>query len=191
MKFTRWQRWLLLIIAIGGPLWIYDCWRTWREDSQDDVIQEAAARYQVEPALLKAVIWRESRFDPGARGSKGELGLMQIMEATARDWASAERRLLVFHTEMLDRRKNTQCGAWYLRRLLNRYNQTDNRLAYALADYNAGRGNVLKWMKGLAATNSAAFLETMPFPGTREYVQAVLKRKERYDGQFSPQTKGP
>jgi soluble lytic murein transglycosylase len=186
MKLARWQRWLLLIIAVGGALWFYDRWRTWREDSQDDVIRLAAAQYGVEAALIKAVVWRESRFDPGARGSKGELGLMQIMESTAKDWASADHRLLVFHSEMLDRRKNTQCGAWYLRRLLGRYNQTDNRMAYALADYNAGRGNVLKWMQGPAATNSAVFLETMPFPGTREYVRAILERRERYVEQFAP-----
>ena len=73
---------------------------------------------------------------------------------------------------------------WYLRKLLRRYLQTDNPLAYALADYNAGRGNVLKWNYGGAATNSAAFIRQIGFPGTRAYVQAVVARYQAYRPTF-------
>jgi soluble lytic murein transglycosylase len=186
MKLARWQRWLLAIIALGAVLWVFNQYRTWREDSQDDVILAAAARYNVEPALIKAVVWRESRFNPDVRGSKGEVGLMQIMKATAEDWSKAESRTLVFHTELFDRQKNTLCGAWYLRKLLGRYGNTDNRVPYVLADYNAGRGNVLKWMQGPAATNSAAFIEQIGFPSTKEYVRTVMAKREKYRESFPP-----
>lgn len=53
-------------------------------------------------------------------------------------------------------------------------------MPYALADYNAGRGNVLKWNDGAAATNSAVFIEQIGFPGTREYVAAVTWRHAFY-----------
>lgn len=75
---------------------------------------------------------------------------------------------------------NTLAGAWYLKRLLLRYQETDNPAAYALADYNAGRSNVLKWLDGPAATQSGPFLAQIGFPATREYVRAVLRRAERY-----------
>jgi len=73
-----------------------------------------------------------------------------------------------------------------LQKLLKRYEQTDNPLPYALADYNAGRGNVLKWKQGAAVTNSAAFLAQINFPGTRSYVESVMRRYEHYAPIFPP-----
>ena len=178
----RW--WLFGLIAAGGLLALWERWRTWREDSQDKHILAAAAKYGVDPALVKAVVWRESRFNPNARGRKGEIGLMQIMKDTAEDWARAERIPLFMHAQLFDPAKNTQAGAWYLRKLLRRYPQTDNPVAYALADYNAGRGNALRWMQGAAMTNSAAFLAQMDFPGTKDYVRSVSARYQRYRKTF-------
>jgi soluble lytic murein transglycosylase len=80
----------------------------------------------------------------------------------------------------LDPGTNTLAGAWYLKKLLLRYKQTDDALPYALADYNAGRGNVLKWMHGSAATNSVAFTAQIGFPGTKAYVQSVIRRIGHY-----------
>ena len=109
---------------------------------------------------------------------------MQITEPAAREWAAAERIPGFIHTRLFDPAQNTLCGTWYLRKLLRRYPATDNPLPYALADYNAGRGNVLKWAKGTAATNSAAFILQMGFPMTRDYVKAVMARRERYRAEF-------
>lgn len=169
---------LALLVLSGG---IFYWWRQgWLERSQDVPIWAAAGRYGLEPALVKAVVWRESRFDPSVRGRVGEIGLMQLQEDAAREWADAEHIAGFLHEHCFDPRTNTLAGTWYLRKLLRRYSQTDNPAAYALADYNAGRGNVLKWCKGEAATNSAAFVEAIGFPGTRAYVQAVLKRYQGY-----------
>ncbi len=148
------------------------------------MILAAARRYEVEPALIKAVVWRESRFDPHARGRAGEIGLMQIREAAAMDWAGAEHITPFGHEQLMSPLTNTLAGAWYLRKLLKRYAQTDNPMAYALADYNAGRNNVLRWNKDAAATNSVAFLEQIGFPGTRKYVKSVLGRYEYYRPDF-------
>ena len=84
------------------------------------------------------------------------------------------------HEHCLDARTNILAGTWYLKKLLKRYQQTDDPVPYALADYNAGRGNVLKWFNGPGATNSAAFLEQIAFPGTKEYVQSVMRQREKY-----------
>ena len=81
-------------------------------------------------------------------------------------------------------RSNLHAGCFYLSRLSRRYRATDRPLAFALADYNAGRGNVLRWAKGAAATNSTAFLEAMTYPRTREYVEGILARQQGYAGDF-------
>lgn len=154
------------------------------EFSQDHHIVAAARKHGVDPALVKAVVWRESRFDPAARGSKGETGLMQIMEITGGEWAAATRERQFSKATLLDAERNIDCGTWYLARLLRRYQKTDDAVPYALADYNAGRSNVLKWMKGAATTNSAAFIEQIGFPSTRHYVRTVVERHARYAGQF-------
>ncbi|PYK97909.1 MAG: hypothetical protein DME19_14495 [Verrucomicrobia bacterium] len=154
---------VLVFLVFAG---LVGCWRycQWREHRFDAVILAAATHYGVEPALVKAVVWRESWFNPNARGSRQEFGLMQIREAAA----------------VLDPATNTLAGAWYLARLLRRYQKTDSPIPYALADYNAGRGNVLRWTKATAATNSAAFIEQMDFPGTRKYIRSVVSRYDHY-----------
>ena len=171
---------VVMAIAILAGKWRRDH----LESSQDKNILLSARKHGVDPALIKAVIWRESRFHPEARGGKREVGLMQIMEDTGREWAGAQHVTLFSESDLLDPARNIECGTWYLRKLLGRYQQTDDPVPYALADYNAGRGNVLKWMKESGATNSADFLASIGFPSTRAYVHAVMERRQRYTEEF-------
>ena len=182
---NRRTRTILIIVALLLLTFLARQWRLAHlESSQDKNIFNASRKYGVDPAHVKAVIWQESRFDPDARGSKGELGLMQIMPDTASDWAGAQRMPTVSKFTLRDPARNIDCGTWYLSKLLRRYPATDDPLPFALADYNAGRGNVLKWMKGSAATNSAAFTDAIAFPSTRDYVRSVIQRRLKYQGQF-------
>jgi soluble lytic murein transglycosylase len=179
MRRRRWMLLLVAFLAVDAALILW--WRHARRERQyDKEIFAAARRYGVHPALIKAVVWRESKYDAGARGRAGELGLMQIREPAAREWAEAEKLTLFWHGRLADPALNTQCGAWYLRKLLLRYRHTDAPMTYALADYNAGRTQVLRWAKGGAATNSTAFLAQMDYPGTRAYVEAVTERFTHY-----------
>src|SRR5207253_10929165 len=76
------------ILLIGTGYW----WRELRREKQyDSDIARAAAKYRIDPLLVKAVIWQESRFDRNAKGRAGEIGLMQIMPLTAEEWGEAER----------------------------------------------------------------------------------------------------
>ena len=179
----RWL-WLLILFLAGDALLMLWWWRSHLEHRYDNVIRSAAARYQLPPALVKAVIWRESRFQPHARGRAGELGLMQLTETAAQEWADATHRRRFVHADTLSPVINTEAGCYYLSKILKRYTQTDRPFVFALADYNAGRGNVLRWMKGPASTNSTAFLTQMDFPGTREYIRAILERHDHYRTEF-------
>lgn len=173
---------LLVALALNLSAWLY--WRDRQEHRYDREIRTAAARYGVAPALVKAVVWKESRFAADARGKAGELGLMQLMEETAFEWAGSQRLNHFSHEQVLHPATNTLAGAYYLGKVLRRYLRTDNPLPYGLADYNAGRGRVLKWMTGAAATNSAAFLAQVDIPSTRAYIEEVTERYRHYRESF-------
>ena len=167
-----------VILAAGIAALLLREWQ--REKKFYPEIRAAAKRYGVDPMLDKAVVWRESRFRSETRGSKGEIGLMQIQEDAAREWAEAEHISTFEHEHCLNPLTNVFAGTFYLGKLLKRYARTDNPLPYALADYNAGRGNVLKWTAGAGATNSAVFIEQIGFPGTKQYVRSVMRRYAFY-----------
>jgi len=143
-------------------------------------INAAAQRYHVDPLLVKAVIWQETRFHPDRRGRAGEIGLMQIQEAAAMDWAGTEHIPNFSHEQCFDPGTNVFAGTFYLSKLLKRYTNADDPLPFALADYNAGRGHLLKWVGGAGATNSVAFVEQIGFPRTKAYVKAVMRRYALY-----------
>lgn len=119
--------------------------------SVQETLNQAATRYALDPALLQAVAWQESRFRPSARSPKGAVGVMQLMPATARQLG----------VNPLDLEQNIHGGADYLSRMLRRYGG-DVRLG--LAAYNAGPGAVDRH-RGVP-----------PFTETQGYVAAVLAR---------------
>jgi soluble lytic murein transglycosylase len=164
-----------LLLALLGFLAV-QAWLYWREHRFDRAIAQAANRYQLDPALIRAVIWRESGFHPHARGRAGELGLMQIRPPAASEWAAAEHIKDFDPAACLDPLTNVLAGTWYLKKVLHHYNLADDPLPFGLAEYNAGRGNVLKWLAGDSATNGAAFIEHIGFPGTKAYVQKIMRR---------------
>lgn len=137
-------------------------------------IDRAAALYRVPPRLVAAVIWQETRFNPLASGKAGEIGLMQVMPATAGEWAKAER-LRGFSPEILwNPDTNVLAGTWCLGRAIRRWSAQKDPLPYALAEYNAGRSNALRWERS-SAMNPAEFTQFISYPSTRLYVKTVLR----------------
>ena len=175
----RWLRWLLLLIVIDAAAF-YWWWNNQVERRYNGIIRDAAAEFGVEYALIKAVIWQESRFDEKAVGQAGEIGLMQLMELAAFEWADEHGVHDFEHAHVFDPRTNILAGTYYLKTRLARYPRADDHLPYALADYNAGRAHVLRWAKEAARTNSALFLQNMDYPGTRRYIDQVTQRRDHY-----------
>src|SRR5277367_237271 len=122
----------------------------------DRIVRDAAARHQVDPALVKAVISTESGWNPRAVSSKGAVGLMQLIPGTAQRFGVGNR---------FDPAQNVEGGTMYLRSLLDRYN---GDLTKSLAAYNAGEGAVDR------------FGGVPQFPETQRYVQKVT------DAYFQP-----
>jgi soluble lytic murein transglycosylase len=178
---VKWRRTILVLIAIcvaGVAAYFGSVVHQARKfESQ---INAAAKRYKVDPLLIKAVVWRETRFRPNVHGKAGEIGLMQIQEAAALEWAGAEHIQNFDHAQCFDPGTNTLAGTFYLSKLMKRYTNTDNPVLYALADYNAGRGNLVKWNNGAAATNSSVFVAQIGFPSTKAYVKSVMRRRAFY-----------
>ncbi len=165
-------------VALGCVfLW----WNYLRPGHQfDKQILEASRRYGVDAALIKAVIWKESRFKPRAVGAAGEVGLMQVTDPAAQEWAAAAGVYPVPRAHLFDPQTNILAGSWYLKRSLNRHPKADDSIPFGLAEYNAGRGNLLKWAKGKASTNSAALIEAIGFPSTKRYVNNVIAKRLDY-----------
>jgi soluble lytic murein transglycosylase len=132
--------------------------------------------------LVKAVVWRESRFDPQKLGSAGERGLMQVSEIAAREWAK-ETKIENFQVEELfDPKTNLAAGTWYLRRAIAHWSQMSDPIPFALAEYNAGASRAQRWAGGGGASpiSPREFQRNIDFPGTRQYVQSIIERYHFY-----------
>jgi hypothetical protein len=130
------------------------------------IVESAAAEHDLEPELVYAVIWVESRFQVRAESPAGARGLMQLMPATA---AALAKELGTPRARSFDPRFNVTAGSYYLRRLLDRF---DGDEVLALAAYKAGAGNVNKWReRGQGLPDYS-----------QRYVQAVLEARARFRG---------
>ena len=150
-----------------------------RHRAYDDEIASAAARHGVDPLLVKAVIWQESRFHPDKLGSRGERGLMQVTEPAAADWVAATGVETFVPGDLLDPKTNIEVGTWYLGRALRHWSGQPDPLPFALGEYNAGRSRVKRWAGG--GRMSADELDAaMDIPSTRAYIAAVRGRHDYY-----------
>lgn len=139
---------------------------------------ERHARYhQVDPLLVTAVMRVESDFNRYAISSKGARGLMQLMPETAK-WAAELMGIDGFDLEQLfDPEINIAIGVWYLSTLRQQF---EGDTVLALAAYNGGRTNVLRWLREEAWSGEVETVQDIPFPETRGYVQKVLHTYQWY-----------
>jgi soluble lytic murein transglycosylase len=152
-----------------------------RHGAYDDEIAAVAARHGVDPRLVKAVIWQESRFHPDKLGGHGERGLMQVTEPAAQDWVKAEGIETFVPADLLDPKTNLEVGTWYLGRALRHWSGQQDPLPFALGEYNAGRSRVNRWSRG-EQMSAEELREAMDIASTRAYVAAVRARYEYYRG---------
>ena len=172
-----------LAVRSGDPVYtVYEWISPARFQQYDGMIQSVATAHRLDPMLVKAVVWRESRFDPQKYGSVGERGLMQVSEKAANEWAR-ENKIDNFRVEELfDPQKNLEAGTWYLQRAWQHWEQEPDPLPFALAEYNAGASRAQRWAGGeqAPAMTAKAFLSNIDFPNTRKYVDSIIARYQFY-----------
>ncbi|HEY1770064.1 MAG TPA: lytic transglycosylase domain-containing protein [Chthoniobacterales bacterium] len=173
----------LLAWGSGDPAYTLFEWLSPARFAQyDDLIRAVAAPNELDPMLVKAVVWRESRFDPQKFGSAGERGLMQVSELAAQEWAK-EKGVADFRVEELfDPKTNLEAGAWYLHRAMSHWQSQSDPTPFALAEYNAGASRAQRWAggEGAPAISPRDFERNIDFPGTRKYVRSIIERYHFY-----------
>ena len=141
-------------------------------------IAQAASRHGVPPQLVRAVIFQESRFNPKARGKKGEYGLMQVLPSGAvADWARVHKVVPPGPDELFEPAKNLEIGCWYLGRALRKWQNYTHGVELALAQYNAGATRAKRWKP---ETQNGEVLPRVTLPGTKRYIAQITKRYRSY-----------
>jgi soluble lytic murein transglycosylase len=144
--------------------------------SYSDVIRQQAADKHLDPALVAAVIYAETKFDPRPSAA-GAVGLMQILPGTAEFLARRSGATTFTIEDLATPAVNIAYGSYYLRYLLDHY---DGQKVLALAAYNAGETNVDRWVTRARSEGRPLRIAEIPFPQTRAYVMRVLQAQKDY-----------
>ncbi|HBM15554.1 MAG TPA: murein transglycosylase [Lentisphaeria bacterium] len=165
-----------LLLVSFAFYYIYD--KEAFENKYDTIIISASKKYNIDPNLVKAVIWKESDFNPVALGTKKERGLMQIMEKHAvQDWANYKKCQVPPPCILFSPEVNIDIGTWYLARCLSHWDNYEDSLVLAIAEYNAGYKRAKEW----ASKNiQGSVTENITFPSTKKYVISILKKYKTY-----------
>jgi len=167
----------LLLAAICG---FYFFASGQNEHDYDGIIEKMAEKHGVPATLIKAVIWKESKFKPNIRGKAGEIGLMQLMPGAIEEWRRGTKtdntpsEAKVFSPEL-----NIEIGTWYLAWCGGHWADYKSSLILQLSEYNAGYGRVKKWKP--ADKMAEVKITDITIPGTRRYITDILAKKAEYD----------
>ena len=174
----------LIALRSGDSLYsVYEWISPARFHQYDALIRTAATEHQLDPMLVKALVWRESRFDPRKVGKDGERGLMQVGVSAANDWARETRGANFRPEELFDPKTNLEAGSWYLHRAIQHWQAQADPTPFALAEYNAGATRARRWAGGTEKTSpvqSGSFQANIDFPGTKHYVESIIARMQFY-----------
>lgn len=140
------------------------------------IIESHGRTYDLDPALVAAVIYTESRFKPEVRSPAGAVGLMQLLPETGVAIATRTGGGRFVPSDLLDPEINIRYGCWYLANLRRKYGSRPDALELALAAYNAGQTNVDRWV----AATPAGQAVPIRFAETRAYVTRVERLRDRY-----------
>ena len=152
------------------------------------IIKQQAAAKRLDPALIAAVIYAETRFD--ARTSPtGAEGLMQIEPATAEFLARRSGATAFTVTDLATPAVNIAYGSYYLRYLMDEFSDSgqpsNTTEMLALAAYNGGETNVQRWLADVRARGQTFTIDDIPFPQTRAYVQKVMQVQQQYRDKYA------
>jgi soluble lytic murein transglycosylase len=174
-----------LAAGIGVWLWFGPGEEALREITlplrHEDIIRQQARDKDLDPSLIAAVIYQESKFRDQTSHA-GARGLMQITPETAEFIAKRSGGVAFSQEDLATPQINISYGAYYLRYLMDRY---DGNVELALAAYNAGQTNVDRWVREAGGRERFDRTDDIPFPETREYVENVFDLRGDYRRVYS------
>lgn len=136
-----------------------------------EYVEKYALEYGVDSMLIYAIIKAESNFKPGIKSNSNAMGLMQLLDETAKETA---KKIGLDYTEgcLYDPETNIRLGIKYYSELLEEY---DNNYMLALTAYNAGTGNVKKWIEQGIIKSDGSNIEDIPYKETNNYVRKIVR----------------
>ena len=158
-------------LASGEP-WLWRAWRHAYPDAFEDEVRAAHDAHEVETNLVWAVMRTESAFRPWVQSRVGAKGLMQLMPRTARAIGQRAKDGRAHAARYRDPDSNVWLGAWYLKKLGERY---DGQLAATIAAYNAGPRATDRWVLAHGGVPLDEFIERIPYKETRRYTRRVIE----------------
>ena len=161
-------------VAFGTIHFVHPAWyeRLWHPFRYQEIVLGHARNYRLDPALLAAVIYQESKFNADAKSDRGAIGLMQLLPDTAKGIAVRTGGSKFRISDLYNPELNVRYGSWYLRHLLDKYGSE----RIALAAYNAGQANVDGWRaRGIG----------IQFDETKEFVNHIESLKKTYRHAYS------
>ncbi|HLP92013.1 MAG TPA: transglycosylase SLT domain-containing protein [Nostocaceae cyanobacterium] len=146
-------------------------------------IQQWSAKRQLNPLLVTALIRQESRFEKNIKSIVGATGLMQVMPDTGK-WIAPQINVDFKNISLENPNDNIMLGTWYLD---HTHQQYGNNSLLAVASYNAGPGNVARWLQSIPREDPDEFVEEIPFPETQGYVRQVFGNYWNYLRLYNPE----
>lgn len=171
---------IIVLIVIGFFAFKDKLLKIMYPKTYQEVVLEYATKYQVDENLIFALIKAESNFDEKAVSNRDAIGLMQIMEDTAKDVArknNIELNTDNVEEELLESSKSIEIGTCYLKTLMDRYQNEE----VALAAYNAGIGTVDGWIEKEIIKKDGSDIENIPYKETNNYVRKILRDYKIYE----------
>ena len=173
---------IFLILAAVGAYFFNQYWI----HRYDQMIARQANIYRLDPDLVWSIIYEETYFSPWKKGTKGEIGLMQVTPAVGREWATAtglrdqERQMeRDAQSALRDPERNIQIGCWYLEKLYEDFRDQPGAEARMVAGYNAGPSRAQEWNQtpaGAKPLTTEEFIARIDIASTRAYVTSILER---------------
>ncbi|WP_353929169.1 transglycosylase SLT domain-containing protein [Okeanomitos corallinicola TIOX110] len=145
-------------------------------------IQQWSTKRNLNPLLVTALMRQESRFQPKIKSVVGATGLMQVMPTTG-EWIAPQIGMNIKDLDLENPNDNIMLGTWYLD---HTHQQYSNNSMLAIASYNAGPGNVAKWLRTMPKQDPDEFVEEIPFGETRNYVRLVFGNYWNYLRLYNP-----
>ena len=183
----------LIILTLTGAVFLFNNYWTHRFDA---MITRQAAIYRVDPDLVWSIIYEETYFSPWKKGKDGEIGLMQVTPTVGREWATEtgmrelERQMAADPESLLrDPERNIQIGCWYLEKIWEQFQDSQDVEARMIAAYNAGPSRAVEWSRVAEgeSQSGAEFITGIDIPSTKAYVISILDRYRQLKNAKAPQ----